>query len=122
MLFSFFSILRFLFSVVPLSRFAPLFCLFFSSYTTLRHSLLLSFAGFHGNKKIVQLYIEHNAFLNTQSGYGWTALHYAGQANKIECASLLMAAGCNNMLTNSKGKTAQVRAASQGKDEMAALI
>ena len=68
------------------------------------------------------MYIEHNALLNTQSGYGWTALHYAGQANKIECASLLMAAGCNNMLTNSKGKTAQVRAASQGKDEMAALI
>jgi ankyrin repeat protein len=96
--------------------------LLFVFYATLRHSLLLSFAGFHGNKKIVQLYIEHNALLNTQSGYGWTALHYAGQANKIECASLLMAAGCNNMLTNSKGKTAQVRAASQGKDEMAALI
>ena len=79
-------------------------------------------ACFHGHQTIVQLYIEHNALLNTQSGYGWTALHYAGQANKIGCAGLLMAAGCNNLLKNSKGKTPQVRAAAQGKDEMAALI
>ena len=79
-------------------------------------------ACFHGNAKIVKLYIEHNANLNVQSGYGWTALHYACQANKPKCAELLVAAGCNRNLKNSKGKTAHFRSVAQGKDEIATLI
>ena len=67
-------------------------------------------ACFHGNSDIVKLYIEHNADLNTQSGYGWTALHYAGQNIKPECVSLLLAAGANKELKNSKGKNAGERA------------
>ena len=31
-------------------------------------------AAFHGHDDIVKQLIEHNARLNTQSGYGWTAL------------------------------------------------
>ena len=61
---------------------------------------------FHGNADIVRMYIEHNADLNTQSGYGWTALHYAGQNIKHDCVALLLAAGANKELRNSKGKTA----------------
>ena len=78
-------------------------------------------ACFHGNADIVRLYIEHNADLNTQSGFGWTALHYAGQNIKCDCCCLLLAAGADATLRNSKGKTTQERAAEnqkQGIDEI----
>ena len=79
-------------------------------------------ACFHGHENIVRKYIEHNALLNIQSGYGWTALHYAGQANKLGCVELLIAAGANTELKNSKGKTARVRAVAQGKVEIAEAL
>jgi len=72
-------------------------------------------ACFHGRDDMAKLYIEHNADLNTQSGFGWTALHYAGQNNKLGCVQLLLAAGCNKDLKNAKGKTALDRAKKQGK-------
>ena len=79
-------------------------------------------AAFHGNDDIVKLLIEHNAQLNIQSGYGWTALHYACQAKKEGCVALLVAAGCNREIKNNKGKTAHTRAVEQGKDAIAALV
>ena len=74
-------------------------------------------AAFHGRDDIVKLLIEHNAALNTQSGYGWTALHYAGQANKPGCAALLVAAGADREIKNSKGKTALARAQEQAQEK-----
>ena len=79
-------------------------------------------AAFHGHDAIVKLLIEHNAKLNTQSGYGWTALHYAGQAKKVGSAALLIAAGCNRDIKNNKGKTAHMRAVKHEKLEIAALL
>ena len=82
-------------------------------------------ACFHGNADIVQIFIEHNADLNTQSGYGWTALHYAGQNIKPECVALLLAAGANKDLRNSKGKTAAERASEnqkKGIEDIRALL
>ena len=60
-------------------------------------------AAFHGHVDKVRLLIEHNALLNVQSGYGWTALHYAGQAKQVECAALLVAAGADRQIQNKKG-------------------
>ena len=71
---------------------------------------------------MVSLFIEHNADLNVQSGYGWTALHYAGQNNKPGVMALLLAAGANKDLRNSKGKTALDRAIKQEKADIAALL
>jgi hypothetical protein len=51
------------------------------------------------------MFIEHNAHLNTSSGIGWTALHYASQANKPDCVALLIAAGARVDMKNAKGKT-----------------
>ena len=79
-------------------------------------------AAFHGRDEIVQQLIEHNAQLNTQSGYGWTALHYAGQAKQAGCVALLVAAGANRGIKNNKGKTAHDRAVAQGKTAIAELI
>ena len=79
-------------------------------------------AAFHGHDDIVKLLIEQNAQLNTQSGFGWTALHYAGQNQQLGSIALLVAAGCNRGVKNNKGKTAQTRALGQGKDTVAALI
>ena len=79
-------------------------------------------ACFHGRDDICRLLIEHNAWLNTQSGYGWTALHYAGQANNAGCVGLLLAAGANDKLCNAKGKTALVRAVKQEKLAIVALL
>ena len=78
-------------------------------------------ACFHGNADIVRLYIEHNADINTQSGYGWTALHYAGQNIKKECVALLLAAGANKELKNSKGKNAAERASENEKEGIKAI-
>ena len=79
-------------------------------------------AAFHGRTAIVRVLIENNAAINTQSGFGWTALHYAGQANKVECAALLIAAGADREIKNGKGKTAIQRAQDQGKAEVEAVL
>lgn len=79
-------------------------------------------ACFHGRDEIAKKLIEHNAFLNTQSGYGWTALHYAGQAKAEGCAALLVAAGAGRDIRNNKGKTAHDRAVAQGKTMISDLI
>ena len=79
-------------------------------------------AAFHGHDDIVKMLIEHNAQLNTQSGFGWTALHYAGQNQQLGSIALLVAAGCNRGVKNNKGKTARMRSLGQGKDAVAALI
>ena len=79
-------------------------------------------AAFHGRNAIVKLLIENNAELNVQSGYGWTALHYAGQAKMEGCAALLVAAGADRAIKNNKGKTAYERAVEQDKKGIAALL
>ncbi|GMI23858.1 hypothetical protein TeGR_g5946 [Tetraparma gracilis] len=75
-------------------------------------------AAFHGHSEILTMFIEHNAHLNTSSGIGWTALHYASQANKPDCVALLIAAGARVDMKNAKGKTAQMRAIEQGKQDI----
>jgi len=79
-------------------------------------------AAFHGRDAIVKRLIEHNANLNTRSGYGWTALHYAGQAKRTGAAALLVAAGADRSIKNNKGKTARDRAVAQGKTDIADLL
>jgi ankyrin repeat protein len=63
-----------------------------------------------------------HSMLCARSGYGWTALHYAGQAKQAGCVALLVAAGTNRALKNNKGKTAHDRAVSQEKVAIAELL
>jgi ankyrin repeat protein len=79
-------------------------------------------AAFYGRDEILRLMIEHNAHLNVQSGKGWTALHYAGQAGQLKCVGLLIAAGADKELKNKKGKTAYNRAIEQKKMAVAEMI
>jgi ankyrin repeat protein len=65
---------------------------------------------------------EGNAQLNTQSGFGWSALHYAGQAKQAGCIALLVAAGASRAIKNNKGKTAHDRAVAQEKLQIADLL
>ena len=76
-----------------------------------RHSLLRNTSSFSLHPR-----------LNTQSGYGWTALHYAGQAKQAGCVALLVAAGASRAIKNNKGKTAHDRAVAQQKLEIAELL
>ena len=55
-------------------------------------------AAFHGRDEIVKELIEHNAQLDTQSEFGWTAPHYAGQAKQAGCVALLVAAGASRAI------------------------
>ena len=78
--------------------------------------------AFHGRVEIVKALLEYNARVNTRSGYGWTALHYAGQANQPEVVKLLLAAGADGEIRNNKGKTCKERAVAQGKVEVVEAV
>ena len=52
--------------------------------------------------QILKLFIEHNGDMNVSSGIGWTALHYAGQANNADCVEVLLAAGADAERKNHK--------------------
>ena len=71
-------------------------------------------AAFHGHTETLKLFIEHNGDMNTASGFGWTALHYAGEANNAGCVEVLLAAGADASMKNAKGKTAKMRAVEAG--------
>tara|TARA_B110000305_G_C19377362_1_gene607721 strand:+ start:99 stop:857 length:759 start_codon:yes stop_codon:yes gene_type:complete len=78
-------------------------------------------AAFHNHDEMLRVLIEHNGNLDTCSGIGWTALHYASQANNPKCVAILLAAGAT-ISKNHKGKTALMRAVEQGKEDVVAVF
>eukprot|EP01048_Picozoa_sp_COSAG05_P012118 COSAG05_NODE_1191_length_5573_cov_12.076361_5_plen_81_part_01 len=45
-------------------------------------------------------------FLNTQTNYGYTALHWSTIYNQADAARILIEKGCDTSILNSRGKTA----------------
>jgi len=65
----------------------------------------LIWSTFYDNSALLKWLIENGATINQQDRAGYTALHFAGQEKRYDCAELLIDKGANLELTDIHGNT-----------------
>jgi len=70
----------------------------------------IAIAAGHGYDKILATLIRLKSNIDAQNNYGMTPLHYASSQNRVECARLLVKAGCSQTIRDKKDETALDRA------------
>ncbi len=75
----------------------------------------LMWAAFHGDKPMLQKFIEAQANLNARTREGWTALMWASEQGNVQAVWALLEKGARINIQNNDGLTALMLAARKGR-------
>ena len=82
----------------------------------------LMWAAYYGNLRLVKMFLESRANLNSRTNEGWTALMWAAERGNLQVIWELLKRGASVNMQNNNGQTALMLAAGRGRTGSVGLL
>ena len=82
----------------------------------------LMWAAYYGNLRLVKMFLESRANLNSRTNEGWTALMWAAERGNLQVIWELLKRGASVNMQNNNGQTALMLAAGRGRTGSVSLL